>query len=340
VIVRALVSCRRGGGVAGRNGSAYRAAALFLAGAAAAVLPRDTCGAEAEAETVARVNGEPVTRAELDRMAQNPLTVRQVQQELGIERPDSAELERVALRKLIHRRLMLDEARRRNIVVTEKELDAAIVALRRRFEDLAAFGAWMREQRLDDASLFQSVREDIALDRVKAALVDGVRGSEKGVKRYYDAHKDEFARQEVRLQIIAVGDEATAKEIVAALRRGEDFGRMASRRSLGVRARQGGDTGWVPNETLASPLREAVATLKPGEARGPLPRGSEFLIVRLYERRHAGTKSLDEARPEIERRLAAEKRHETLQAWLEEQENESKIEILAGRAAAATARAR
>jgi hypothetical protein len=49
--------------------------------------------------------------------------------------------------------------------------------------------------------------------------------------------------------------------------------------------------------------------------------------VRLKEGRPARTKTLEEARPEIEKRLLSVKQREVLQAWLTEQEKMSKIEI-------------
>jgi len=80
----------------------------------------------AEPEVVARVNGEPVTRSELQRILADPVTRRQLQQELGVSEPDSKELDRLALQKLISRRLVLQEAGRRNFTVTERELDQAL----------------------------------------------------------------------------------------------------------------------------------------------------------------------------------------------------------------------
>ena len=299
---------------------------LVVSGAVAALAPCRTWGEEPEA--VARVNGEPVTRAELQRMIQNPITLRQAQALLGVEHPDAAAVEGLALRRLVHLHLLVQEGRRRKIEVTDRELNQEIASLRRRFEDLHGFGAWMAEQGLDDRSLFQTIRGDMAADRVRAALVEGVRVSEEDVARYYVAHQNDFRREDVRLQIIAAGDEATANEIVAALRKGVDFGQVARQRSRGLHAAQGGDTGWVESQSIASPLRETVAALEPRQTRGPLQRGSDFLIVRLNDRRLGEARSLADVRPDIERRLQGQKRSEALEAWLAEQEKTAKIELL------------
>jgi foldase protein PrsA len=279
---------------------------------------------------VARVNGEPLTRAQFDRMVANPLTLRQARQELGVEEPDRKELERLAMRKLVHLRLLVQEAGRRKITVTRKELDEAIAALRRRFDDLKDFGVWVKQQGLNDPELFETVRADMLAKRVTAALVEGVRLTEDEAQEYYEAHKEELILgEEVRLRIIALKDEAGADEIVAALRKGEDFGRLARQRSQGKRAAQGGDTGWVDSRTLPPLLQTAVGPLAAGDAVGPLKKGDgEFLIVGLRGRRPLRAKSLAGARPEIERRLLPAKHQEVIQAWLTQQERESRIEML------------
>jgi len=282
----------------------------------------------AQTDTVARVNGEPVTRAELQGVLADPMTRSRFQQELGVEEPKSQELDRLALRLLIKRRLMLQEAGRRNLTVTEQELDDAVTALRGRFKDLRSFGAWTQEQGLNDNSLFDTLRAEMLAARVVAALVREVRVTGEQVEEYYEAHKKELKTDgEVRLRIIAVKERTAAEGILAELRQGANFAALARKWSLGMRAAQGGDTGWVKPQALAPQLRKSVAALKAGEAGGPLQAGAEFLIVGLVGRRAAEIKSLAEARPEIEKRLVSKKQQETIQAWLTEQEQKSKIEV-------------
>lgn len=277
-------------------------------------------------QIVARVNDEPITRPELERMVSNPLTALQLQHGHAAARD---EVERLALRKLVQRRLLIQEAARRRITVTPQELDQAIGSLRRRFGDLRSFGAWMKGQDLDDVTLFESVHGDLLADRTRAAIGGRAQVSEQAVRQYYDAHRADLKAEEVRLQIIVVGDRASAEEVLAAaLHKREDFGRLARQRSIGFRAAQGGDTGWVEVASLWPPLRETVATLEVREAVGPLQRGSEFLVVRLHGRRHGRMKSLSEARPEIEQRLLGDERQRLVQAWLEQHEKVSEITVL------------
>jgi len=298
----------------------------LVAGAAAPLGPSGAWSAEPE--IVARVNGEPVTRGEMQRLLADPLVHRQLQWELGVRGQDRKAWERLAVQKLIHRQLILQEARRREVTVTREDLSQATTALRRHFKDLKSFGAYLQARGLDDQSLQEMLRNDILMTRVRDALVKEVRVTEKQVQEYYAGHKAELKTAEaVRLRVIAVQDKKAADEIMAAVRKGEDFARLAQERSKGSHAAQGGDMGWVSPRTLPSPLRETVGTLKAGETRGPLQSGTAFLLVRVEDRRPAQPMSLAEARPEIERRLLAAQQQEMLQAWATEQEKKAKIEV-------------
>jgi parvulin-like peptidyl-prolyl isomerase len=284
----------------------------------------------AKREVIARINGVSVTRAQFDRMMGNPLTLLQAKRELSGGEPDRKAMERLAMRKLVHLRLLVEEAGRRKITVTPQELDEAIAALRRRFDDLGSFGVWIQEQGLDDPSLFETVRTDMLSARVTAMLVEGVSVTEEEAQRYFEAHRDDLAiGAEVRLRIIAVPGNAEAEAIMAALRKSVPFDRLARQRSKGRLAAKGGDTGWVDFQGLPPMLREVVVKLKPGEIYGPVKKekgDGEFLIVGLQDRRPILAKTLAEAQSEIERRLLPVKQQESVEAWLTEQEKKSKIE--------------
>ena len=282
-------------------------------------------------QVVARVNGDVVTLDELRRVQVDLLEVsRQHRREADDHVPDPIVLGRVALQELIQRRLLLQEAARRQMSVNRDELDQAIAELRRRFADLASFGAWMDERGLGDLSLHDTVREDILVERVTTALVADAEVSEQQISDYYEAHKDDLViGQQVRLRIIAVETLDAAEDILTALRTGRNFSSLARERSQGSLAAQGGDTGWLDLESLPQPLREVVNGLRQGEASWPVQKNTdEFLIVALQGRQPVRAESLQEARAEIERRLLNVEKQKTVAAWFAAQQQQSEIEIL------------
>ena len=123
-------------------------------------------------------------------------------------------------------------------------------------------------------------------------------------------------------------DKEKADSVVVSLRNGEPFETLAREVSTEPRAVELSNGRWVPANTMPPALRGPVATLKPGENTEVLQGGSEYYIVRLEDRHAARTQTLAEARPQIEKRLLAEKQNETLQAWLSKQEKKAKVEIL------------
>ena len=307
----------------------HRIRGLFLLTACAVAAPGLSQAWGEEPEVVARVNGEAVTREEVRRVLADPAMGLRLQQELGVEKPDKKELERSALRTLINRRLILQEADRRNFTVTEQELNQAVTKFRRHFKNARRYTEWMKARGLDEESLRESLRANLLITRVRAALEKDVRVSGEEIQAYYAAHQADLqTAEQVRLRTIAVRDKAGAEEILAALKNGETFERLARERSLEPRAAQGGDMGWVSTQTLGPPLREAIGTLKVGETSGPLERDGQFLVVRLEERRPARTRSLAEVRSEVERLALAAKKQEVARAWLAEQARQSTIEVL------------
>jgi len=279
----------------------------------------------AEAEVLARVNGEPVHRAELARMKAHPLTrARMAEENRG---DDQEAVDRVAVRELIRRRLLLQEATRRKLTVSSSEVDQGVAALRRRFADLASFARWLGEHGLNEETLFEAVREEVLVARTTEELVSKERLTEAEVRQYFEAHQSELAAgEEVRLRVMVVKHKVEADAIMEVLKAGGSFPQLAQARSHGLRARQGGDTGWVLPQQLPPLLRDNVRTLEVGTARGPLRRGEELLIIRLEGRRTGRPLSLEEARSTIEQRLRAQKQQAFLVTWLDQQEQRSRIE--------------
>jgi len=125
-------------------------------------------------------------------------------QELGSQNPETNELERLALQKLITRGLLLQEAARRNLTVSEQELDQAFTRFRSRFKNARKFAAWKKARELDDTALREDLRAQILLKRVRAALAEEVRLSEEEVQAYYEGNREHWKTKslaEVRPEI-------------------------------------------------------------------------------------------------------------------------------------------
>jgi hypothetical protein len=320
---------------------ARRAVVGVLAGVAIAVVAASVWYIASRQGVVARVNGEPIFAHELQRMLADPGMQRLGQQgdvgrilasAKGAEpgRLAAKDLERAALRRLIHLRLFAQEAARLKLAPADEELQSTVAQLRRRFEDEKSYAAWRSGRGLgDDRALVDALRNELVVQRVSAQLTKSVRFGEGDLQAYYEAHKDELKiPASARLQTISVADQESADGIVKALKKGADFAALARRQAKGAGAAEGGDPGWVALSDLPPELRSVVEQMAPTQVTGPLKLGAEFLIVRLAEYRADRMRSFAEARADIEQRLLRARQNEVVMGWLTGQQQKAKIEVL------------
>ncbi len=223
---------------------------------------------------------------------------------------------------LIENRLLVQEARRRQIEVPPEEVNEEIARLKK-----AGINA---EERRD------VVRENLMVGRLLASLQSARAISPDEVADYYEKHREDFLLREQRqVLLIAVqaadfgGEKAAAarkaQEIVEALRKGEDFAALARRHSKGPAADRGGDQGWMKKGSLIPALDDVVFRLKPGEFSGPVEVPDGYVVVKVAGVRPASQLSLAEARPEIERQLQAAERKRRRAQLIERLRNEATV---------------
>ncbi len=306
-------------------------AALLLAGVALVVFGLSTRTdfwktKPLDAEVVASVNGEAVVWSEVRRVQVDLVAL---SEQSDGEEFDLDSLQAKAIQSLIERRLLLQEAARRRIIISEDGFDVALIELRGRFPDLKSLGVWMTKRGLTDGTLIEAVKIDLLVKRVSETLIEEATVTEEQVREYYEANKKNVSiGSEVRLRVIAVGSQEAAEQVLRALQEGANFSTLARQVSVGSRAAEGGDTGWVNFHTLSPSLGQAVVKLKEGEAAGPIEVSSgEYLIVALVGRRPIPASSLDEGRLEIERRLSQSTKQTAVANWLAEQKENSKVEV-------------
>jgi len=186
----------------------------------------------------------------------------------------------------------------------------------------------------------QEFRRELAL-RVRYLRLDPqryrsqVQVQSQEVEERYELDLDRFRVPERRrLRRILVKEQKKAKEIMTKLRSGADFAQLARQQSRGLEAKRGGDLGFVSEQELQAPLRQAFRA-SVGELIGPIETPQGFAILRVEEVKPARVRSLKEvrsqlveeirqekatrrARSEAKRAYLALRRGQSLQAWAKE----------------------
>jgi peptidyl-prolyl cis-trans isomerase C len=130
--------------------------------------------------------------------------------------------------------------------------------------------------------------------------------TEAAVKAKYD---QEFAGKpgetEVHARHILVNDEATAKKIIAELKKGGDFAALSKQYSKDPSASaQGGDLGFFKKSDMVPEFADAAFALKDNEI-SPVPVKSQFgwHVIQTLEHRTSQPPSFDQERDELRQQM-------------------------------------
>jgi len=105
---------------------------------------------------------------------------------------------------------------------------------------------------------------------------------------------------EYKTRHILVGDEATAKQLIARLDHGEDFAKLAHSNSLDTSGKNGGELDWFTPQQMSKEFSEAVAGIKPGEfTHTPIKTRYGWHIVQLLKTRQIPAPPFEQVQGEI-----------------------------------------
>jgi peptidyl-prolyl cis-trans isomerase C len=138
--------------------------------------------------------------------------------------------------------------------------------------------------------------------------------TEDELKAYYAAQPDSFGEPEqARVSRIIVKTEAEAKAVLADLKKGKNFSDEAKARSIDqMTSQSGGDLGFLGRGTFPE-MDSVIWSLKPKAVSAPIPFRGAFCILLVSERKEARLKTYDEARPDVQARLHAQKAKQILE---------------------------
>ena len=147
------------------------------------------------------------------------------------------------------------------------------------------------------------------------------------VEEYYKAHREEFtSKEQIKLRLImipghasdgeAAAQKAMADEVFGKLVNGAEFERMAQLYSEDSTRERGGDWGWIDRKTLAAPLEKVAFNLPVGKISKVVDFGGNYYILKVEEKHGGETKTLEQARADIEKKLIQLEAQNLQQKWI------------------------
>ncbi|HEU5162588.1 MAG TPA: peptidylprolyl isomerase [Thermoanaerobaculia bacterium] len=281
----------------------------FIVAAVAAVALAAAAGAQTapDANVVATVNGEKITRAEFD-AAWNALS------------PDvQANYERSGgrityLETYIRRKLIVQEAIKNNL--TDQ---ADVAAQLRRAREEVLFDAYVRKQIttkiVTDAEVQayyeKNKKEFEKPERVKARHIIATPSEQQVVNTSGDnAIGDEHALEKIKalaqqLRIAGVGDQVVTPQ---------QFADLAVKFSEDGSAPTGGDLGWFERGRMVPEFEQAAFELAPGETSGVVKTQFGYHVIFVEARKPAGAEPFADVAEKIRQKLLTDRADQVMSA--------------------------
>ena len=151
------------------------------------------------------------------------------------------------------------------------------------------------------------VLTEALLERVATAATPDTAAADKLAQTIYKAEPERFAApaQTRARHILIKGTEpsalAEAEKLLAELKAGANFEELATAHSADPgSAAKGGDLGFFAKGRMVKPFEDALATLKqPGDLSGVVQSEFGYHIIRLEERKPAGTQPFEDVREQL-----------------------------------------
>ena len=298
-------------------------------------------------EIVCKVNGDIITRSELEKDRRDAEAELRRQGLVGPRLQEAAERQaRDALRGRIDQLLLVQKGKELNINVdTDVAKQLADIQRKANVADPEKFQQFVHDQLGEPYEDYKNeIKNGLLTQRVVRQEVSSkIQFKREELQKYYDEHKDEFQRKEqVFLREILVSTEGKdaagvaaaekkAKDLAARARKGEKFPDMAQLNSDNpANAQQGGAMGGFEKGQLRKEIEDAIWSQPRGYVAEPIKTAQGFEIYKVDEHQKAGLAAFEEVENEVTDKVFAPRMDPALREYLTKLRAESFLEIKPG----------
>ena len=292
---------------------------------------------------VANVNGKEIKKDDLLKQADAMRTQMAVASQ-GRQVPSLDEgFYKQVLDGMVAQELLLQDAKRQGVAVSDEELKPQMATLRGRFPSQAEFDKALSEQGLTEKQLTERLRDEAVIQKyVGTKVFNQIAVTDQDARKFYDENQDKMQRPErvhARHILIKVepgaaeADKQKAKEkaegLLEQIKGGADFARLAAESSddPGSKVR-GGDLSWFSRGQMVGPFDKAVFALaKPNDLSGVVETQFGYHIIQLLEKQAASAVPFEEAKPQINQMLKQRQAGQRLESHVEGLKKQGKVEI-------------
>lgn len=274
----------------------------------------------------ATVNGTDVPIAEVEeRFAQakdTPQVAQQLEQDPGYESQIQAQI----LTSLVVTELLDQWAEELEIEASPTEIASEKTALVEQLGGEEAFNQAVEESGLSDTDVDDQIRQRVLQNEIAGIVAEDGAVTEADIEAFYKENADARFGEKATARHILVKDKAKADQLLADIRKGADFAKIAEKESTDPgSAAKGGELPEFGRGQMVPEFEEAVFAAETDEIVGPVKTDFGYHIIQVIDRTPG--QELDEVRDEIEAELAQTKEGELLQDALTERTEAAEVTV-------------
>lgn len=294
---------------------------------------------KASDDKIAVVNGTVISREDFNRMV-DPIQKRMEMRGTDQDKARLPEIRKNVLENMINRELLLQESQKSGIKIDDAAVDKQMADVKKQFPSDKELEMMMKRMNMTEESFKVQLRRDMTIQEfIEKQFASKINISDEESKTYYDGNPDKFKQpEEVKASHILVSvppksDDAKKAEarkkiedIQKRLKKGEDFAAVAKEVSDCPSKEQGGDLGYFAKGQMVKPFEEAAFAMKPGETSNIVETDFGFHLIKVADKKAAGTRAYETVKDSISGKLKQEKLQKDVAAYLDKVKESAKIE--------------
>lgn len=289
-------------------------------------------------DPVATVNGETITKAQLDEAFEKAVQMTGVK--VGdLTSEQKVEGYRQLLDELITEKLVTKAAT--GVTVPQAEIDAQIAKIKAQFPSEEDFSKQLAQVGQSPEQLSETIKKMLQQQHWLESQIAGKTDvTDEEAKKFYEANKTEFQQPDTvkasHILFLVNKDDSqdvvnqkleAAKAAEARAKKGEDFNKLAKELSEEPGAKEsGGDLGFFPKDRMVPEFAEAAFNQKVGDISDPVRTQYGWHIIKVIDKKPAGTLPYDDVKAQLMTYLKAKKQEEAAQALLKSLRSSAQIE--------------
>ncbi len=229
------------------------------------------------------------------------------------------------LDQLIDEALVLQEANRLNLTVTEQEVEAEIMRTKNDYKG-ESLREYLNSRGLSFEDWRERVRKKILVEKTirQGSQYVGAISTEEA-QLYYEDHRDDYMLPErVNARQIVVASKRNAERIMRALRKGTGFEELAVENSLGPEGRFGGNLGYFARGDMPEEFN-VVFSMEEGQVSEIVESPYGFHIFEVKDKTPERQLTFEEVVEDIKRKVVQMRSEQLYYQWLEELKRSAKI---------------